>query len=302
MAAVVPVRDGALPAGAAEAVAEAGGRAVLVGSGTAEAALLLRTAATEVRLLEAGEYAPARWAATLAPVVADHHVVILPGSPDGRDLAPRLAAVLDRPLLAGAILIEPGRVLLVRWGGRVCETHLPTAPFVATLEPGCRSVPEGSPAPAHSVTAPAPAGHGADPELLEVTPPDPASMDLIESPRIVGGGAGLGDARSFARLAAVAQRLDAAMGATRVVTDAGFVGHERQIGTTGVSVAPRLYLALGISGAVQHTGGLGHPERVIAVNLDASCPMMAMADLAIVADAPAVLEALAERLGVDTCG
>ena len=88
------------------------------------------------------------------------------------------------------------------------------------------------------------------------------------------------------------------MGATRVVTDAGWVSHDRQIGTTGVVVDPDLYLSFGISGAVQHTAGLGHPEHIISVNTDPHCPMMAMADLAIVADANATLDELATLLGV----
>ena len=71
---------------------------------------------------------------------------------------------------------------------------------------------------------------------------------------------------------------------------------ERQIGTTGVVVDPRLYIAFGISGAVQHTSGLGQPDHIISVNTDAHCPMMQMSDLAIVADANDVLEALASRL------
>ena len=88
------------------------------------------------------------------------------------------------------------------------------------------------------------------------------------------------------------------MGATRVVTDRGWVGHERQIGTTGVVVDPQLYLAFAISGAVQHTSGLGQPDHVVSVNVDAHCPMMQLADLAVVADANAVLDELAVRLGL----
>ena len=82
------------------------------------------------------------------------------------------------------------------------------------------------------------------------------------------------------------------MGATRVITDRGWVGHERQIGTTGVVVDPRLYIAFGISGAVQHTSGLGTPDHIISVNTDPHCPMMQLADLAVVADANAVLDEL----------
>ena len=88
------------------------------------------------------------------------------------------------------------------------------------------------------------------------------------------------------------------VGATRVVTDRRWLPHERQIGTTGVVVDPQLYLAFGISGAVQHTSGLGDPDHIVSVNTDASCPMMQLADLAIVADANAVLDELALLLGL----
>jgi electron transfer flavoprotein alpha subunit len=82
------------------------------------------------------------------------------------------------------------------------------------------------------------------------------------------------------------------------VTDAGWMSYDRQIGTTGVSVNPELYIAFGISGAAQHIGGLGAPDHLVSVNTDPSCPMTAMADLGVVADAPAVLTELAKRLGV----
>ncbi len=121
-------------------------------------------------------------------------------------------------------------------------------------------------------------------------------MDLAEARRVVSGGAGLGSPERFDVLATVAAGLGASPGATRVVADAGWVPAHRYIGTTGVSISPDLYVAFGISGAVQHTTGIGHPDHVIAVNTDASAPMMAMADLAVIADAPAVLDELAGRL------
>ena len=124
-------------------------------------------------------------------------------------------------------------------------------------------------------------------------------MDLSEAPRIIGGGAGLESGDSFIQLQNVATALDASMGVTRVITDRGWADHERQIGTTGVVVDPDLYIAFGISGAVQHTSGLGQPEHIISVNTDAHCPMMQMADIAIVADANAVLEELAQLMHIN---
>ena len=124
-------------------------------------------------------------------------------------------------------------------------------------------------------------------------------MDLAEARRILAGGAGLDSSGRFAQLAQLAAALGASMGATRVITDRGWVGHERQIGTTGVVVDPDLYVAFGISGAVQHTSGLGQPHRIVCVNTDPYCPMMQLADLAVVADANAVLDALTVRVLVD---
>jgi electron transfer flavoprotein alpha subunit len=139
----------------------------------------------------------------------------------------------------------------------------------------------------------------ADAEVVEVLPADPATMDLAEAQRIVAGGAGLGGPEPFALLRAVASALGASWGASRVAADAGWVPQDRFIGTTGVTVDARLYVALGISGAVQHVTGLGDPDHIIAVNTDASAPMMGMADLAIVTDARAVLAELGARLGVE---
>ena len=121
-------------------------------------------------------------------------------------------------------------------------------------------------------------------------------MDLTEATRIVGGGAGLVDAARFDQLDTFAAAIGGSMGATRVITDKGWVHHDKQIGTTGVVVDPVLYLAFGISGAIQHTAGLGDPRHVISVNTDPHCPMMHMADLAVVSDANATLDELMSRL------
>jgi electron transfer flavoprotein alpha subunit len=299
MIALVPVRDGVLPAGAEEAVAECGGRALLVGAGTAEAAADLAGLATDVQVWEAGDYRPAAWAAALAPVLAREPIVVLPASADGRDLAPRLAHGLDRPLLAGAMEVTAGKVTIARWGGLAIEDVDPPDRFVATLQPGVRGFARDDAEPVITplgLPAPAAEAECADAVVVEVLPPDPSTMDLAEAPRIVAGGAGLDSAERFVELADLATALGASLGATRVVTDRGWLGHERQIGTTGVVVEPRLYLAFGISGAVQHTSGLGQPDHLVSVNTDASCPMMQLADLAVVADANAVLDELLARV------
>jgi electron transfer flavoprotein alpha subunit len=298
MLAVVPVRDGVLPGGGDEVIAECRGRAILAGSGLADVTDELTGVATELRAVELGDFAPDRWSRALAALV-DDDVVVLPASPDGRDLAPRLAHRLGRPLLAGAVFVTPDEARLARGGGRELHTVAVHEPVVATLQPGVRGV-EAAPdavAPEMEMIAAPAADAGSDAALVELLPPDVATMDLAESSRIVGGGAGLDSADRFRQLTGVAAALGASMGATRVMTDRGWVDHQRQIGTTGVVVDPDLYIAFGISGAVQHTSGLGTPAHVVSVNTDPHCPMMQMADLAIVADANAVLDELEQRLG-----
>jgi electron transfer flavoprotein alpha subunit len=300
MIAVVPVRSAALPAGGAEAVAEAGGRALLVGEGAASAADELAGIAVEVRAWDTPGYAPGAWASALAPLLLEERLVILPASPDGRDLAPRIAAILDRPLYAGAVEVRPQRVTTIGFQGTVMADHPLHDHAVVTLQPGVRGVEllhEGSPE-VQRINLDAPL-QVPDADVREVLPPDVATMDLAEAPRILAGGNGLDGEDRFAQLARVAAGLEAAVGTTRVVTDKGWLPHSRQIGTTGVVVDPRLYVAFGISGAVQHTSGLGQPDHVISVNTDAHCPMMGLADLAVVADANATLDELDRLLASD---
>lgn len=295
--AVIPVRDGVLPAGAAETVAECGHRSIVIGSGTLEAAGLL---AGTVTACEVGAYRPAAWAAALANVMVDEPIVVLPASPDGRDLAPRLAAALDRHLFAGATNVSTTAITVALGGGTSMQTVATPATCIATLQVGVRGVepsPETTQVRQLELTLD---DASRDPRVVEILAPDAATIDLAEAPRIVGGGAGLRGPEQFQQLSELGGLLHASVGATRVITDRGWVGHERQIGTTGVVVDPRLYIAFGISGAVQHTSGLGTPDHIISINTDAHCPMMQLADLAVVGDANDVLTELITMLDAST--
>jgi len=295
MLGVIVVRDGQLPAGAEETISECGGRAALVGSGVRSAAEGLQGVASDVTLIEVGGFKPATWSVALAPHLADEEIVVLPASPDGRDLAPRLATQLRRPLYAMAMSVSPSRVELIRHAGTELQSLEPPSSFVATLQPGVRGVDAVNTGTTVRELAVVLADCN-DPAVEQLLPPDAATIDLSEATRIVAGGAGLDDSRRFDQLGALGAVLGASVGATRVVTDRGWLGHERQIGTTGVMVDPRLYVAFGISGAVQHTTGLGRPDHIISVNTDPHCPMMQLADIAVIADANAVLDELLAQL------
>jgi len=193
------------------------------------------------------------------------------------------------------VSVSPTRIDLVRNGGAELHSVAPTTDFVATLQPGIRGVDvvDGDVSTKElNVVMP----DRNDPIVEQTLAADAATIDLAEAGRIVAGGAGLDAPARFDQLAPFGAALRASVGATRVVTDRGWIGHERQIGTTGVIVDPRLYIAFGISGAVQHTSGLGRPDHIISINTDAHCPMMQLADLAVVADANAVLDELLARL------
>jgi electron transfer flavoprotein alpha subunit len=332
MVAVVVARDGRLPGGADAAAAEAGGAVVVVGSGAEAGAHSLLGARLAFWAETGPGLHPARLAATVAGAVQTVPVVVMPSSPDGRDLAPRLAATLGRPLVAGAVEVccdrpdgsdgEPNgggqddgvviRATVARLDDRVLVPVKVAGPAVVTLQRGPSiDLPAGSaprveplllPGDRHAPSAgPAPP----DPEILAVLEPDVHTMDLTEAVRVVAGGAGLaagGDDRQakarFELLGSVAAAMGAAAGATRVATDAGWAAYDRQIGTTGVAINPELYVAFGVSGATQHVGGLGSPRHVISVNTDGACPMTLMADLGLITDASALLAELAGRFEV----
>ncbi|MGH3096402.1 MAG: mycofactocin-associated electron transfer flavoprotein alpha subunit [Streptosporangiales bacterium] len=309
--AVVPARGGQPAVGADETVAEAEGYAIVAGERAAEAAAALPTARRSWWYETGAGLRPAAVAAALAPLLERVPLVLLPASPDGRDLAPRLAAALDRPLLAYAMRVgyDGGTGSLhaevVRLDDRLSVPVEVAGPAVVTLVPGCRTAPPVEPlAPPVELSVDTVAA--TDVEVEEVVDPDPATMDLSESTRVVAGGAGLAPAgtddstarATYRLLVDVATALGATAGATRVVTDAGWMDHDRQIGTTGATVHPGLYVAFGISGASQHVGGLGTPRHIVSVNTDTSCPMTSMADLGLVTDARALLVELARRLDV----
>lgn len=295
---VVPIRGGRLPAGGAEVVSEFGKDGVLlIGEGTRDAAEQLRGIAKTVACAEVGSFRADAWSTAIAETIVDP-VIVVPGSPDGRDLAPRIAAATKRGYFGSCADIRPEAesitIQMSRWGGLAMESVVAAGACVVTVMPGLHSV-TSSNVETNITDINLELRVSNDAEFIEERQPDAATIDLAEASQIFGGGAGLKDEETFTRFGNVAANLGASLGATRVVTDRGWVGHSRQIGTTGVVVDPDLYVAFGVSGAVQHTSGLGQPSHIISVNMDPHCPMMQMADLAIVCDANEVVAELERR-------
>ncbi len=298
----------------------------MVGSGSETAAYAL-VAARRVWWAETGAgFRPGLLAAQLAPVVGGATLVILPASPDGRDLAPRLAARLGRPLLDGAVsagcAADPKggagggvRATVSRLDDRVLMDAEVDGPAVVTLVPGSRAV--GSPEPEAAVVVealgpPEPSsvaaeGNGPlDPEVMAILQPDLHTMDLAEATRVVAGGrAGRGLRTTSApfRCSTYWWKWRRRWG-----DRPGPPGWPPMPDgpATNARSAPPASPSIRTSTSPwacrvppNTSGGLGTPRHIVSVNTDPSSPMTAMADLGLVTDAQGLLVELARRFGVD---
>jgi electron transfer flavoprotein alpha subunit len=214
--------------------------------------------------------------------------IVLPDTPLGGGHLGRLIAIRQSLHIApGVVRISGGELVRLSDGGRKEQT-LPMAPVilvapeVADPKPGPRREARVVPIPAPPAIEEAVQDHG-------LLPVDPYSVPLQEADFIISAGNGVSDWDSFSELAKV---LNAAIAGTRAVCDANHLPRHRQVGASGTLVNPRCYLSFGISGAPQHLQGISRCERVIAVNTDLHADMIKRADLAIIADAQAVMPSL----------
>ncbi len=254
------------------------------------------------------------WLATFAAVLGKHeiHVVTMADTAHARAFFPALAARLQKPLLSGAtrvrvlppshhhshVHLEVERTL---HGGLQTERLLVEAPLFVTLV--ASASPAGS-TEGHAKSAGAkveteaapPLPQAARDRVTRVLAPSADTVDIRSADRIVAGGFGLGSKEAVAILPRLAKLLHAAVGGTRVISDRGWLPHERYIGSTGKTVAPKLYLALGISGASQHLVGMTDSETIVAINTDRAAPIFGVADLGVVGDLHAIVPELEKRL------
>jgi len=315
---VAEQKDGALNRASWEAVAAAqqfGGPVTILVPGGLVSDAAAELAAADVQEVVALEhpalaaYTPDGFVAALAAFITDEKPthVVLPHTYQTRDFAPKLAVRLKAPLAADCVGLKPGAdgaghtyVRLMFQGKVSADVVLEGGgPHIVTFQIGAfrgDAAKKGSaPAPVRRVEA------TLDPSAIRQKPEAPfreakQAVDLSQAARIVSVGRGIKGQGHIELAKQLAEALGAELAASRPICDAGWLPMERQVGSSGQTVAPKLYLALGISGAIQHVVGMKGARTIVAVNKDPEAPIFEIADYGIVGDlfeiVPAIVEAL----------
>jgi electron transfer flavoprotein alpha subunit len=245
------------------------------------------------------------WARVIEQAVATANpaLILLPGTTAGRDLGPYLAARAGTSSLSDCVALRwDGDDLVATrpvYGGKMLsDVRLaPGQHAWAVVRAGSYPAAEatGTNAQIHSLNLDLDASI-ARVTLREVEAKGGGSVNLETAERIVTGGRGVGSPEGFALIEQLAEALEAGVGATRAVTDAGWRPQHEQIGQTGRSVKPKLYVAAGVSGAVQHLAGMRGSDTIVAINRDADAPIFRLAAFGIIGDLNQILPALLDEL------
>ncbi len=227
-------------------------------------------------------------------------ILLVSATTAGKDVAPRLAARRKAGVLSDVMTldIEGGRLVGTRpvYSGKAQATVTPAAGAALQI-----ATPRPNVFPAQKADAPG----AAEAVALDVAPKirgkvarieaaAAGEIDVAEADKIVSGGRGIKGPESWPVLQALCHELGAALGASRAAVDAGWIGHEHQVGQTGKVVSPSLYIACGISGAIQHLAGMGSSKVIVAINKDPEAPIFKAATYGIVGDLFQVVPAMTE--------
>jgi electron transfer flavoprotein alpha subunit len=279
--------------------------AVFIGNGFDTARdKLAEYGATKIYVAADGEldgYLVGPKADVLAQVVqqASPAAVLIPSTPEGKEIAGRLAVKLDSGVITDAVGVSDGFVAQQSiFGGAInVQSKVSKGTPIITVRPNS-TAPEPAPAqPAEEqITATVSDASKRAKILDRVTEKKGGRPELTEAAIVVSGGRGLGDGSNFSLIEQLADSLGAAVGASRAATDAGWYPHTNQVGQTGKTVSPQLYMAVGISGAIQHRAGMQTSKTIVAINKDPEAPIFELVDFGVVGDLFNVVPQLTEEI------
>jgi electron transfer flavoprotein alpha subunit len=283
--------------------------AVFVGAGYEQAKdTLAEFGAQKVYLLEQPDltdYLVAPKAEALAQLAerAQPAAILLTSSPEGKEIAGRLAVKLSSGLVTDAVDVVAGddggpvTTQSVFAGNYTVQARVTRGTPIITVKPNAATPEPAATQPVEEKVDVAVSERAKAARIVDRTPRRQTGRpDLAEAAIVVSGGRGVGSAENFAVVEALADALGGAVGASRAAVDSGWYPHAYQVGQTGTTVSPQLYVAAGISGAIQHRAGMQTSKTIVVVNKDAEAPIFEMADFGVVGDLHTVLPQATEEI------
>ncbi len=247
-------------------------------------------------------YSPSAYTNLISDYVAesDADFLIFANTALGKDLAPRVSVKINAGLLVDCIklVVSSGEIIATRpvyAGKALLDAKLKSVKKVFTIRPNVFKAETVTDNPEVNIETKEVSSPDLSTRVIEIKKSE-GKLDVAEADIIVSGGRGMKGAEHFKMIEELADVLEAAVGASRAVVDAGWRPHQEQVGQTGKTVSPSLYVACGISGAIQHMAGMSSSKYIVAINKDKDAPIFKIADYGIAGDTFEIIPALIEEI------